>query len=132
MIQTTTQVLNNVLYGISFGYSSCCIEYFHLRQVNGDMFEEFHKPQPKSANRKLDGTGFIACPQCESNFSKEEIIDSINENRYVANTFPSKGVTEMEYELRQHLLTEDIVWYTFNKSVSTIEENNIELINDID
>ena len=130
MIRTTTQVLNNILYGVSLGYPSCCIEYFHLRQVNGDMFQEIFEDNLKDNKRKLNGTGFICCPNCNSNYSESKLIENINDNRYVSNKFPYKGTPEINDNLYPILMNDPITSYTFNVVIETLKPY-VDLIDDI-
>ena len=39
-----TQIANNVLYGLAYGYAPCCIEDFHRRQVDGRLRSSNKKP----------------------------------------------------------------------------------------
>ena len=82
ILQSKEQVLNNVLYGYAIGYSSCCIKFFHTRQL--DMSELM-----SIRERKLSGTGFICCPKCESDCSEDELVERINSKRMVNSDFPN-------------------------------------------
>lgn len=75
------QVINNVLYGVAYGYKNCCIDYFHIRQFNGDMY--------KFQVRQLHGTGFICCPECNENLTANQMVEGINRRRLVKEGFPS-------------------------------------------
>lgn len=81
MLTHREQVINNVLYGVAYGYQNCCIHYFHIRQFNGDMFKD-------NGDRKLTGTGFICCPECDENVSADKMIEGINDRRLVDTKFP--------------------------------------------
>lgn len=61
------------LLGLKFGYPKCCISEFiycieyrviHLRKT-----------------RKLSGTGYIPCKECNSKYTEQELVDNINKNR---------------------------------------------------
>lgn len=81
-LTTTSQVLNNVVEGVSYGYPDCCILHFHLRQVNGTMHEG------RDSEHHHNGTGFICCPTCNSNKNAFQIHIEIAGNRVYKNPFP--------------------------------------------
>jgi len=85
MLENRDQLLNNIIYGVAMGYNSCCITYFNLRQVNGDMF----KDMSSNIERKLTGTGFMCCPECDAKYTEKELIDQINQKRLIDSSFPN-------------------------------------------
>jgi len=91
MIHTKDQVINNILYGIAFGYNSCCIKYFNVRQVNGELFQQ--------RERKLTGTGFICCNECNEKYSEQELTQQINKNRLVSTKFSPIADTNVSNEI---------------------------------
>ena len=96
MLTSIDQIQNNVLYGVAYGYKECCIKYFHRRQFNGDMF--------KGLQHKLTGTGFICCPECNENFTEDEIKADIKKHRLCKDEFPSYkdiDLREIEFDTEQ-------------------------------
>lgn len=56
--------------GRAFGYPTCCIQSFiELRHIEDQVV------------RKLNGTGYIPCAQCNITKTKEQMIQEINKNR---------------------------------------------------
>jgi hypothetical protein len=82
MLENTQQVLNNILEGIGFGYSDCCIIYHSLRQVNGDMFEE------PDVRPLWQGSGYICCPQCTATKNHFQVHVEIAGRRLYSGFFP--------------------------------------------
>lgn len=94
------QVVNNVMYGKLYGYSDCCIRYFHMRQVNGDMMD------PDQPVRHHQGTGFICCPKCNEEKNAFQIHVEIAGRRRTSVPFMSHGEPTKE-ELDRVKMTED-------------------------
>lgn len=63
-------------WGQYFGFPACCIKHFcenaHVPCWATNLYGE---------NFMLNGTGYVACPECMKK-TKEELIDIINKNRY--------------------------------------------------
>lgn len=62
--------------GHNYGYPQCCIDSFcdDLSDVSKLMSEE-------RGSRKLTGTGYIPCVDCNEKYTVEQLIDNINTNR---------------------------------------------------
>ena len=62
--------------GRKYGYPQCCIDSFcdDLSDMSKLMSEE-------RGNRKLTGTGYIPCPDCNEKYSVDELVDNINTKR---------------------------------------------------
>lgn len=71
--------------GEHFGYPSCCIAYFL-----GFMIAHIKGEKPPRLPRKLHGTGYIPCPDCNSK-SEEELLATIVENRKEPLPFPRQS-----------------------------------------
>lgn len=67
--------------GSYLGYPKCCIDYF------GSVV----MPLGGVPTRKLNGTGFIPCPECNDKYTEQELIDIINENRQSPFPFPNQS-----------------------------------------
>lgn len=61
-----------VAQGMRFGYPACCIGSF--------IMDIAHDRLATRERRKLDGTGYIPCAECNRK-SEEELILTINKNR---------------------------------------------------
>lgn len=56
--------------GRAFGYPTCCIQSFlELRHIEDQVV------------RKLNGTGYIPCAQCNITKTKEQMIQEVNKTR---------------------------------------------------
>ena len=62
--------------GGNYGYPQCCIDSFcdDLSDISKLMSEE-------RGTRKLTGTGYISCVDCNEKYTVEQLIDNINANR---------------------------------------------------
>lgn len=62
--------------GGNYGYPQCCIDSFcdDLSDISKLMSEE-------RGTRKLTGTGYIPCVDCNEKYTVEQLIDNINTNR---------------------------------------------------
>lgn len=62
--------------GGNYGYPQCCIDSFcsDLSDIHRLMSEE-------RGTRKLTGTGYIPCVDCNEKYTVEQLIDNINTNR---------------------------------------------------
>ena len=62
--------------GRKYGYPQCCIDSFcdDLSDISKLMSEE-------RGSRKLTGTGYIPCVDCNEKYTVEQLIDNINTNR---------------------------------------------------
>lgn len=62
--------------GDNYGYPQCCIDSFcdDLSDISKLMSEE-------RGTRKLTGTGYIPCVDCNEKYTVEQLIDNINTNR---------------------------------------------------
>jgi hypothetical protein len=67
--------------GRFYGYPQCCIDEFQsLEHCGGPV-------------RKLEGTGFIPCKQCDALKTETALIDEINDRRHPSlNPFPQRGL----------------------------------------
>lgn len=63
------------VFGKYYGFPACCIHDFHLGKNDGTP-------------RKLDGTGYVPCPECNKK-TEQELIQAINLNRLEPIPFPS-------------------------------------------
>lgn len=72
--------------GIKFGYPSCCISEF---LINSSKDVTFHLAKPR---RKLDGTGYIPCHDCNEKYTEAELIATIMKNRTFSLPFPEDGI----------------------------------------
>ena len=57
--------------GKTLGYPSCCV----------NEFIERHNQKIRAPRRKLCGTGFVPCKDCDLNYSEDELIAIINKSR---------------------------------------------------
>lgn len=62
--------------GELYGYPTCCVKSFI-----SDMVDFSRLTDPSRLERKLIGTGYIPCSECDNNYSEEELIAIINESR---------------------------------------------------
>lgn len=60
-------------FGLYYGYPVCCTESL-LNDISTGYF--LNRPP-----RKLQGTGFVPCEDCNNKYTEEELISKINENR---------------------------------------------------
>lgn len=65
-------------YGLYFGYPQCCINSF-IKHATVPLWYESITLYPEG--RKLSGTGYVPCPECNAKFTEKELIDNINKNR---------------------------------------------------
>lgn len=70
-------LVNLVMTGLYYGYPPCCINEFCYF---------FIKPR-KIFKRKLHGTGYIPCSECNKK-SEEELLQIIAHNRQCETLFP--------------------------------------------
>lgn len=119
MLHSKTQILNNVIYGFEFGYPTCCIKYFNVRQVNGQMFSDIQSGA--NENKKLFGTGFICCPDCNDKFSEEELVELINSNRLRLQNFPFQDDESLDIQKTQMLDTE-LINNFISEVISEVEQ----------
>jgi len=82
VLENTKQVLGNIVEGVSYGYSDCCIIHHSLRQVDGQMFEL------PSIKPLWQGSGYICCPRCSSTKSHFQIHVEIAGRRLYNRPFP--------------------------------------------
>ena len=61
------------LLGLKFGYPDCCISEF----IYCIASRTIHRRE----TRKLAGTGYIPCYECNSKYTEQELVDNINKNR---------------------------------------------------
>lgn len=59
--------------GKHFGYPECCIIEFNLHVDNRTFMT---RPL-----RKLSGTGYIPCENCNTKYTTKELIENINKER---------------------------------------------------
>ena len=119
MLYSKTQVLNNIIFGIEYGYPHCCIKYFNVRQVNGELQKSLQTSNLKK--QKLFGTGYICCPQCNLDFSEEELIENINLNRLRTNKFPNQNECELDPE-KILLLDKDKITQLISDTIDSVEK----------
>lgn len=68
--------------GYYFGYPSCCIENF----VTEDILVRVNELKSRKF-RKLKGTGYRPCTQCNEIYTEEELVVRINSKRRLARPF---------------------------------------------
>lgn len=61
------------ILGKKFGYPNCCIAEFSTYVLTGTVRTR--------SERKLRGTGYIPCLECNNKYSNEELVDNINKSR---------------------------------------------------
>ena len=61
------------LLGLKFGYPKCCISEFNYCIASRTI--------RRRETRKLAGTGYIPCKECNSKYTEQELVDNINKNR---------------------------------------------------
>lgn len=66
--------------GIFLGYPKCCVKEF-MDILEGNIPEDLEK-------RKLRGTGYVPCSECNSKYTEKELIDRIDSARRVDLVFP--------------------------------------------
>lgn len=64
------------LDGKKYGYPKCCVESFCQ-----DLNDMDRIMSPERGERKLTGTGYIPCVECNEKYSVEQLINNINLNR---------------------------------------------------
>lgn len=64
---------NYLNLGRKFGYPDCCISEF----IYCIASRTIHRRE----TRKLAGTGYIPCYECNSKYTEQELVDNINKNR---------------------------------------------------
>ena len=72
-------------YGRYFGYPECCIKDF-IKRVG--IFRS--TKGLKMEKRKLHGTGYVPCPECNK-LDKKTLIETIKKNRAHPQPFPEDG-----------------------------------------
>lgn len=71
-VQEPKRLTVMVFQGMKFGYPACCIGSF--------IMDIAHDRLATREKRKLDGTGYIPCAECNRK-SEDELILNINKNR---------------------------------------------------
>ena len=89
------QVYSNVVFGIAYGYPECCITHFHVRQVDGTLF---NNPNPK-----LLGSGYVCCNKCNNTLSEKEMEAGINRRRIISEEFSKENSPEIDDSLLEGL-----------------------------
>ena len=72
--------LSNEERGLFLGYPRCCIKEF-MNILEGDIPKDLEE-------RKLRGTGYVPCLECNKNYTEKELIDRIDSARRVDLIFP--------------------------------------------
>jgi hypothetical protein len=85
VIENTRQVLGNIVEGVSYGYSDCCIINHSLRQFDGQMF------YPSLIKPLWQGSGYICCPHCSSTKNHFQVHVEIAGKRLYGGVFPESG-----------------------------------------
>lgn len=67
------------LWGRSFGYPECCVEFF-VRECTAERYGDFK-------DRKLWGTGYVPCELCNEK-SEDELKETIAKGRKTDVPFP--------------------------------------------
>lgn len=79
------QALHFAVMGKWYGIPPCCTAYF-IRRVNAlDLGLKRQKDFPAS---KMDGTGYVPCPECERKYSKRQLKARIRLRRLCPIPFP--------------------------------------------
>lgn len=76
-----------LIWGKYFGFPKCCTHAFN------EYDKHKHSNVPYGVyvgKRKLTGTGFIPCTQCESQKTEHELKMKINQNRICQLSFPKE------------------------------------------
>lgn len=71
-----------LVLGKALGFPKCCTTEFV------DNFDDL----PNFPPRKLNGTGYIPCKNCNENNNEQELINEINAARAYKYTFPTKHI----------------------------------------
>lgn len=109
---TIDDIVHCVIWGLKFGYPTCCIKFFFKRQINGtmekdmvvwSMFGGFYERK-----RKLVGTGYICCDECNAKYSKEQLVERINKNRLVPGDFPNDKTDHFDLNKMQNTELRDV------------------------
>lgn len=80
-----------ISYGRYFGYPDCCIEDF-VKRVK--QFKEGKVGVRPKEKRKLHGTGYVPCPECNK-LDKKTLVATIKANRAHDQPFPNDGGSRM-------------------------------------
>jgi hypothetical protein len=74
--------------GLWLGYPLCCVANFadRIRAFREGRFEDIPR------NQKLDGTGFVPCPECNATKSEDELRREITTARICPAPFPEYDV----------------------------------------
>lgn len=92
--------------GAIYGYPDCCTTYFVTRVM----------PRGKCPKRlPLEGTGYVACPECRKKPIKE-LIETINKNRTIGTPFPINPDDTREEALQQ------VIYCKLNSKLDFFEE----------
>lgn len=75
-------VVQWVAMGIRFGYPPCCIGDFVERVLTGQRIDE---------KRKLHGSGYVPCPECNKK-TDAELLAAIRDRRKFEKPFPEDGM----------------------------------------
>lgn len=94
---TNAHQLSWTLHGVFFGYPPCCIAEFVA------TFERTH--------RKLNGTGYVPCKQCNARYTSQQLIERINLHRKCGTPFPNAQYRLPRFE-EARLQRLRAKWYT--------------------
>ncbi len=78
------------IYGLFFGYPECCVKQFTHDVDNGIS----------TKGKKLWGTGYIPCNNCNTTKTEQQLIDNINKRRSYSKAFPSRHPCSADDEIR--------------------------------
>lgn len=70
------------IMGFYYGFPSCCIHEFTSRGLH-EILEDMRS----GAVRKLNGTGYRPCVQCNATYTEEELVARINAKRQTKRPF---------------------------------------------
>lgn len=73
------------VWGKWYGFPQCCVDAFC-------NFDRFKGPYGTSVGpRKLDGTGYIPCDECNTKYTEEELAANIQKSRRCPYSSPYEG-----------------------------------------
>lgn len=83
--------MDPVELGRYFGYPDCCILHFCGRAVVMQM--GYLKMAAIPPGNPFDETGYVPCPSCRQNRTKEHMLATITQNRKCPLPFPEDGLS---------------------------------------
>ena len=127
MLNSVKQVINFVSEGLVLGYKPCCIKYFTVRLVNGDLQRDMLAsrlgfPGSERLVKKLTGTGFICCAECNEKYSEEELITDINSRRIYPVPFPSEEDDVLTDGYRKILLEDPNTYIIVSETIKEVSQ----------